>query len=344
MVNMPTFSMVKLSERPEFTSASLTLIEESFDYHSPESYANDFFPLMREENSHHRYLLLKDNKELVGHIAVKQKNIFHHHFQSDVIFIGGIAVKESERGQGHFNTLLEHVKETYHKNVSLMVLWSDKNEMYAKHGFELCIGQIQVTGETPLSGWEKTKYKELSFEEKKRIKHLYYLTAEDHLFTVKRDEEAWKETEAINGTDLYLKRSKEKIVAYFFQSKGKDLPNICHEFGVEEEKYIKDMVQTTPFTFWLPEKYLTLFPEAQVQYGSLVRIASHSLFKELIHYWSDGEIAIEKILKDQVYFIFNQESFNLGHQEFLSSLFGPYPLKEFQHFNKNFFISGLDSI
>ncbi|MFZ4713082.1 MAG: GNAT family N-acetyltransferase [Bacteriovoracaceae bacterium] len=341
---MNDLKIVKLSEFPAFTNESLQLIEHSFQYQAPFRYEEDFFPLVQNENSSHRYLLLKNEKELIGHIGVKEKILTHHHFDFKVIFLGGIAIKESERGNGHFSLLLSDVIKRYQDQVPFIFLWSDKQAMYEKHGFELCIGQIQVDGSGNNQDLECSPYINLHWEDKKRIRELYSKTLEETCFSVKRGKNEWQEIENMKSANFYLKRVKERVVAYFVQDKGRDLNNIAHEFGFEEEKYLKEIVASSSATFWLPEKYLSLWPEAQVQYGSLVKIASPDLFHNFVSVWSDGEINTLKVEDKKVKFLFQDEIFTLGHQEFLASLFGPYPLKEFQNFNKNLFISGLDSI
>ena len=341
---MEDLKIAKIEDFPHFETDALALIEESFQYSSPFHYSIDFFPLVKKENSPHRYILIKNEVEVIGHIGVKEKILSHHQFDFKVIFLGGIAIKDSERGKGYFNLLIKEVIKNYHSDVAMMFLWSDKPELYQKLGFELCIGQIQVNGNTDKELLERRLFKDLNWEDKKRIRDIYNKTLQEDCFSIKRNKEEWNEIEQITSAHFYLLRNKERIVSYFVKDKGKDLNNIAHEIGYEEEKYLKEMINSSAATFWLPEKFLQLWPESPIQYGAMVKISEPNLFHDLISVWSDGEINTLSIKENIVKFLFNDEIFTLSSQEFLASVFGPYPLKEFQPFNKNLYISGLDSI
>lgn len=251
--------IINLGDAPEYELKAMRLIETCFHYESPHSYAVDFFPLIKSANAAHRFLLLNPALELIGHIGVKPKILTHLHFEFQVIFIGGIAVAAEARGKGHFSTLMEHVKTHYGPKVPLMFLWSDKPTIYEKHGFVLCLGQIQVEGKGQNFDLEKSKYRDLNWEDKKRVRELYKKTLEENCFSVKREKEDWQDIESITSADFYLKRNKDRVVAYYVQNKGKDLSGVVHEFGFEEEKYLKEMINMSSATFWLPEKYLALF-------------------------------------------------------------------------------------
>ena len=341
---MEGLKIAKLEDFLHFEANALALIEESFQYSSPFHYSIDFFPLVKKENSSHRYILIKNETEVIGHIGVKEKILSHHQFDFKVIFLGGIAIKDSERGKGYFSLLMNEVIKTYYSDVAMMFLWSDKPDLYQKFGFELCIGQIQVSGTAEKELLERKYFKDLDWEDKKRIRDIYNKTLQEDCFSIKRNKEEWNEIEQITSAQFHLLRNKERIVAYFVKDKGKDLNNIAHEIGYEEEKYLKEMINSSAATFWLPEKFLQLWPEAPIQYGAMVKISQPDLFHDFISVWSDGEINTLNVKENIVKFLFNDEIFSLSSQEFLASVFGPYPLREFQPFNKNLYISGLDSI
>jgi predicted GNAT family N-acyltransferase len=341
MINL---TIKTLKDRPEFRQESLALIEKSFGYEKDQSYSVDFYSLIRKENDENRFLLLKEEK-LIGHIGVKKKIFHFHNFESTFIFIGGIAIAESERGKGYFQKLMDHVLNHYKNDCALFMLWSDKSSLYEKFGFHLSIGQMQLNpSELELKEFRKIKYKQCNYEEKVQIQELYNSFIETQFFCPKRTEYSWKEIEDITSSDLYIKKYKEKIICYAFVGKGKDLANTCHEIAFAEEKMMKDYILNPLFQTWLPEIYSQQSPNSQLQYGSLVKINKNKLFRDLIDFWSDGEIIINSMTSEKIYFNFMNESFELSHQEFLTSLFGPYPFKEFQHFHKSILIPGLDSI
>lgn len=340
---MTNLTITTLKKNPELLKDTLNLIEKSFQYGEASTFATDFYSLINKENHHHCYLLLKDGN-LIGHIGLKKKIFIHESYESPIAFLGGISILESERGYGYFQYLMNEILKLHHQDFSMFMLWSDKAELYEKFGFHLSIGQIAVTGLGNRHQLHKTKYHSLNHDEKEQIKSLYKESILKQYFSIKRDENDWEEVEYITSTDLFIKKDGKKIIAYCFKNKGKDLTGIAHELAVAEEKDLKDFIQSTDLTFWLPEKHIEHFPEAQMLFGSLVKIGGSDLFRDFIEHWSEGEIQITRITKEDVAFLFEDAVFTLTHKEFLCALFGPYPLKEFTEFNKFLFISGLDSI
>lgn len=340
---MTNLSIFSLKDRPQFRQDALTLIEESFNYEKDQSYAIDFYSLTNKDNDEHRYLLIENDK-LIGHIGVKKKYFEYQNFSTPFIFIGGIAVKQSERGKGYLKILINHVFKKYKEECSLYMLWSENPSLYERYNFHLSVGQIQIENSIQENDWKKTKLAQCTHDEKRQIQELYSNKIATQFICPLRTEESWKELEKIISTDLYIKRSKDKIVAYAFVGKGKDMKDICHEISFEEDKQLRDYVNSPSFKTWLPENYAQYNSKAQYQYGAIVKIANNKLFKDFIEFFSDAEISINMIDDEKVSFSFHEEEFDLNHADFLTSLFGPYPFKEFQHFQKAIFIPGLDSI
>lgn len=340
---MTNLTITTLQKNPELLQQTLNLIEKSFQYGASSTFATDFYSLINKNNHHHCYLLLKDGK-LIGHIGLKKKIFIHESYETPIAFLGGISILESERGKGFFQYMMSEILKLHHQEFSMFMLWSDKAELYEKFGFHLSIGQIAVTGKGDRKHFIKTKYHSLNNDEKEQIQNLYNESILKNYFSIKREKSDWEEIEHITSTDLFLKKDGKKILAYCFKNKGKDLTGISHELAVATDKDLKDFIESTDFTFWLSEKHIEQFPEAQMLFGALVKIGGSDLFRDFIEHWSEGEIQITRITKDDVAFLFEDAVFTLTHKEFLCALFGPYPLKEFSEFNKFLFISGLDSI
>lgn len=340
---MTNLTITTLKLNPEYLKDTLDLIEQSFQYGETSTFSTDFYSLINPENHHHCYLLLKD-KKLIGHIGLKKKIFVHESYEAPIAFIGGISILESERGNGYFQHLMKEVLNVHLQEFSMFMLWSDKAELYEKYGFHLSIGQISITGKGDRKQLIKTKYHSLNEDEKLQVHSLYKESILKNYFSIRRDPKDWEEIDHITSTDLFLKKDGKKITAYCFKNKGKDLTGIAHELAVAEDKDLKDFIESTDLTFWLPEKHIDLFPDAQMLFASLVKIGDADLFRDFIEHWSEGEIQITRITKDDVAFLFEDAVFTLTHKEFLCALFGPYPLKEFTEFNKFIFISGLDSI
>lgn len=333
-----------LKDRPSFEQQTVKLIEQSFGYQENFHFHHDFFSLINSQNHHHNFILLKDNL-LIGHIGIKEKHFSTTDFSLKVAFIGGIAIDKQYRGIGYFKYFFESILKKIEKEYPLFFLWSDKPSLYEKFGFYLSIGQIEVKGLGKNSNLTKTKYRNLSNEDKDRIKHLYKYFLEKKFLTITRGNLEWLEIEQIVSADLFIKRNNEgEIIAYCFQNKGKDLQGITYELGLLDEKHLVEFINDTNFTFWLSEKYHPQFLDATVQYGALLKIGNTHLFSEFVENFSDGNIHLTKIDENKITFLFEDTIFHLTPKEFLTSMLGPYPVKEFMDFNKFFFISGIDSV
>ena len=91
---MTNLTITTLEKNPEFLKQALALIEKSFEYGVSSTFATDFFSLINPKNHHHCYLLLRDEK-LIGHIGLKSKIFIHQHYETQIAFLGGIAIAEN---------------------------------------------------------------------------------------------------------------------------------------------------------------------------------------------------------------------------------------------------------
>jgi predicted N-acetyltransferase YhbS len=207
----------------------IDLIEKSFHYPVNFSFKNDFSPLF----SHHfnaKSFTLYDDKTLVAHIGLNQRELLLKEEKLQVIFLGGIAVHENYRGMGLFNNLIKHVLSIVQKECALLFLWSGDNVLYEKYGF-IQTGQVHQWGALSFKPGENCVSKNLSAltpREVEEIKNLYEQSWNNRII---RTSQQWSELLKMKDVCVHLDYLSNKLQSYAFEGKGFDLQNIVHEFG-----------------------------------------------------------------------------------------------------------------
>ena len=87
-----------------------------------------------------------------------------------------------------------------------------------------------------------------------------------------------------------------------------------------------------------------ILPSENIQYQFFLSPGDPKLFRDFIYDFTGGLINILKlnIMKQEIFFEFNEETLALNTDEFLRGLFGPGAFEEIEA--PSLFISGLDSI
>ncbi len=337
-----TFVFSTLQRKPELKNKTLKLIEESFKYEKHFDFSVDFAPLVSDENSNHCHIVfIQETQEVVAHIGFLRRDLLVQKSSFPVGLLGGICVSEKYQGHGLFKKLFSKILSFYQDSVSMFMLWSDKVQLYEKHGFHLCIEQKELGKEEnkPLEGFEKTKYYLLEIVEKVQVKKLY----RDHILSqcssFQRTEKDWRALENITSSDLYIKREEGRIVGYFFMNKGQDLQGIIHEIAIEDGH---DEI-TGHGTAWLSPAHKHN-KDSQLHYASLVKIANVEIFRKMIYDYSNEEVIINSIQNNEVSFYFKKQKYSFPIDRFLTGIWGPNSFEEFQFKAKPLYISGLDSI
>lgn len=322
-----------LAESPVYYKDTIKLIESAFDYSSNNSFDIDFYPLMCEKNQKNCHLIIKDNK-VVAHIGVLEKEITLNNKSYPLAMYGGIAVHKNFRGQGLFKDLFNLVLKKY-EHSSLHLLWSDQLEMYAKFGFVPAIEQIEFNESlNDAEIFTPTKLSLLSDEE---IHSLYSIYKSSSELRVSRTLEDWEELKKITSTDLYIKKVNEKIVNYFFINKGEDLNGVIFEVG--DFRDIKE-INNYGIT-WSPYDFEQ--EDIDKLFAAVLKIGNNKNFISFITNYTQEHIKIINIESDSVKFTFEENNFELSHQDFLTGVFGPNRFEELSGL-KPLYISGLDSI
>lgn len=331
----------RLSEKPSYFEATLKLIEDSFHYQKPHSFKIDFAPLVDESNHHNCFILLDENDTVVAHIGVKDRFIKINGHQFPITLIGGIAVNEARRGEGIFQTLFQDVLAEKRSDTSLFLLWSDLEKLYNKFGFHLCGTQLEVFHTLIDSPFIKTTFADLLPDEQKQIQKLYEESFAKTYLTLERDEKEWELIAKTTSADLYLQKQNGRIESYYFQNKGQDLPGIIYEYGTKNEitTYLKEI--SAYGKLWTGSDIL---PTENSQFQFFMAPGDQRLFADLVYLYTNKEFALRNInlMKQEVFFDFNEETLSLDLSEFLRGVFGPGTFEELKV--PALFISGLDSI
>lgn len=331
-------AITTLKAAPHLVNATIALIEKSFHYQKPNCFAVDFAPLMNEKNHHNCFVIIDENENVLAHVGVSERTILG----IPIAMLGGIAVDEKHRGEGHFQELFQDVLAEKRSEVALFMLWSDQEKLYSKHGFYLCGLQVAIEKDGTNKTFTKTKLSSLSADQLKQIQILYKNSFSNLYTTVERTESNWQEIALVTSSDLFIKEKSGKIIEYFLMNKGQDLTDIIYEYGTEGDikVFLKDI--SSYGTVWLGSN---LLDSGEEQYQFFIAPADTKLFSKFISLYTKEQILIRDInsMKQEVYFYFNDELLSLVTEEFLHGVIGPETFEELGEL-KPVFISGLDSI
>ena len=330
-----------LSEKPSCFEATVKLIEKAFHYKKPNSFEIDFAPLIDKSNHKNCFIMLDENENVLAHIGAKDQFLTLGNKQFPVTMLGGIAVDEARRGEGHFQTLLQDVLAEKRSDTTLFLLWSDMEKLYNKFGFHLCGNQFEYSLERKETHFIKTKYKDLSELEQKEIQTLYKESFAKTYLTLNRKEEDWKLIEKITSADLFIKKRNGRISHYYFMNKGQDLPEIIYEYGTKEDMSAFIQEIGAYGKVWMGKP---IVETESLQYQFFMTPGDLRLFTEFTLAFTDNKVSIRNInpMKQEVYFDYNEELLGLDLEEFLRGLFGPGSFEEIEM--PAIFLSGLDSI
>lgn len=339
-----------LLESPEYLDKTLELIEEAFNYTENNKFFSDFYPLMEPENHKHNHILLNEDGVVLGHIGVKIRSIVFGNSSLDCALIGGIAVNPKFRGKGFFKKLMNEVLALYSNEVGLFILWSNQFDLYEKFKFYKAGAQIQTGLKDQLSPYlnglfQKTKFKNLNESEFNQIIEIYENVICHNYLSFKRTKSDWDSLKNIDSIDLYILETNEgKILSYFCQNKGHDLPFIIHELGYLPfyKKEIFNLLKEQKL--WLPEIELKNVSYQHMSYLGLFRIGNQIKLNSFLKELSENKLAINSIQDKKVSISFNKETYSLELPDFLTSFLGPNPIPEFKPFCRPLYLSGADSI
>jgi predicted N-acetyltransferase YhbS len=334
--------IISLKDNSSYLEKTIQLIEKSFHYSPNHSFAIDFAPLMSEENHHNCFIMVDENQNVLAHVGAKDKQIEINNKKFNITMLGGIAVDEKYRGQGMFHELFQDVLAEKKSDSSFFLLWSDQEKLYSKYGFILCGHQFENISQSYSDQFTQTTLAQLSEVEFQEIIDLYEKSFKKIHLTVDRSQHDWEILKKITSSDLYIKKSDNKITDYFFKGKGQDLGGIIFEYGSTSD--IKNLINlgADGSKIWTGFK---LVENSIEQFQFMLAPGDLKKFSDFIHEYSGNKINVRQInqMKQEIYFDFNNETLALNLDEFMHGVFGPQSFEEIDEI-KPIFISGLDSI
>jgi predicted N-acetyltransferase YhbS len=330
-----------LSEKPSLFKDTLKLIEKSFQYKAPNSFQIDFAPLLDVSNHKNCFIMVDENENVIAHVGAKEHFLRLNDVKYSIVLLGGIAVDESRRGEGHFQTLFQDVLAEKRSDTTFFLLWSDQEKLYNKFGFHLCGTQIEIEKEKKISPFLKTTYSNLNEKNKLNIKELYNTSFAKTYLTIERNDSDWKLIEQMTSADLFVRRENDIIQDYYFMNKGQDLPGVIYEYGSRKDITLLVEEISSYGKVWLGRD-LVLSENLQFQF--FMAPGDLRLFTDFVLNLTSEKFKIRNInsMKQEVFFDFNDETLSLELPEFLRGIFGPGIFEEIEV--KPFFLSGLDSI
>lgn len=330
-----------LKERPDLLDSTLSLIEKSFQYQRPNSFRTDFAPLIDNSNHDNCFILLDENGKVLAHVGAKDRILKLNGKSFTITLLGGIAVDESRRGEGIFQTLFQDVLAEKRSDTAFFLLWSDLEKLYNKFGFHLCGTQFEMTGSKTTSPYIKTTYSALNQDEQKQIQNLYQDSFAANYLTLVRDQNEWEMIAKVTSAELYLQKHNGRIESYYFQNKGQDLPEVIYEYGSKKSwpDFLKEI--SGYGKLWLGKEFI---PIENQQFQFFMSPGDLRLFSDFILELTNKQFSIRNInlMKQEVFFDFNEETLSLELPDFLRGVFGPGTFEELEL--KTLFLSGLDSI
>lgn len=335
--------IINLKQNPKLLDPTLKLIEKSFHYKSPHAFATDFAPLVDESNHHNCFVLESEEGKVIAHIGVREVNLHINGHDYPFAMLGGIAVDESERGQGHFQTLLTDVLAEKRDEVAFFILWSDQEKLYRKFGFHLCGSQFEYDQvPSKKDTFQQTKYHLLSNSQQNEIQILYQQSYEKQFLTLARNKSDWEILSKVSSADLFIKEEQGQISDYFFRGKGQDLENIIYEYG---SKTSLDNVFNQARAYGKVWSATPIEETENSQYQFFLAPGDHRILSLMVKAYTRDQIELRAInlIKNEAFFDFNQETLSLSIEEFIQGIFGPGAFEELGEL-KPIFISGLDSI
>lgn len=317
-----------LAATPELYKDYIKVIESSFHYQDSNHFDVDFYPLMKEANWHNCYCIV-DQNQVVATIACLPREIIIHQKKFQILLIGGISVKEQNRGQGLFSKLFNLVLSLY-KNATFHLLWSDKLDLYKKYSFHPCF---------QIYHYKASKSSDSSFKVISNTNLIKDIDQNLDEIRLKRDESYWNDISKITSTNLFIKETNGIIKNYFFKDKGQDLKGTIHEYGHIDSQELASMLCHADV--WTPHLFEGF--ENRLIYGALLRVGNKELFSNFIESYTNNLIDVKNITEKNVTFIFNHQEHKIFQQDFLTGILGPNRFQELEKI-KPIFITGLDSI
>ncbi|MCF8058232.1 MAG: GNAT family N-acetyltransferase [Bacteriovoracaceae bacterium] len=313
-----------LAEMPERLNECVTLIEKSFGYGEADSFIDDFSLLIDERNYQHCYFLIEED-EVVATLFTLPRTLTFKSLKVEVLFLGGISVKDENRGAGLFRTLLETIL-LLNPQYAFYLLWSDLAQLYEKFNFY----EFGLIEEVDLTANEKQKLIKFNPENLKTLIEGHQMLGQSFMIPL-RDEHDWHIL--LQSKSIKIFEDEKKNI--YLINKGMDLKNICHEYHPEEAPPVNG------YNNWRIGPHST---DASLRYMGFLRLGNLEKLNEFIMQTSEGRLGISAYENRIIEVIFDGEKYELGERDFIQGLWGPGQVEEWKDLVPKILIPGFDSI
>ena len=320
-------NVLTLNDKPEKLQECLELITQAFNYPPDHSYKDDFALLVEEANHSNCYFIEQD-QEVVATLFTLPRVLTYKELEIPVLFMGGISVKDANRGGGLFRSLLETVT-LLNSNNALYLLWSDLSSLYEKFSFHE-FGLVQeLVSSQDLSTLEKLGPANKSI--KSQLQKMY-LELSDSSLMPKRSDKDWDLLLTSPSID-FLQDSSGSV---YFIGKGHDLQGICHEHYLFDKS---DQPQVPKLWNYNPSESAT-----NLRYMGFLRLGNLEVLNALIEKTSKGRLKIIEREENLIKVLFDGEPFELSDKDFIQGLWGPGKITEWLGLVPQINIMGFDSV
>jgi predicted N-acetyltransferase YhbS len=313
-----------LSEKPEKLNECVTLIEKSFEYKEDHSYVEDFSLLFDKKNYQNCYFLEESN-EVVATLFTLPRALNFNNLKVEVLFLGGISVKDENRGAGLFRTLLETIL-LLNPQYSFYLLWSDLAQLYEKFNFY----EFGLIEEVDLTDHKKEALNDFQTENLKVLIEGHQKLSETFLIP-ERHEGDWHTLLKSKSINIFEDDNKN----IYLINKGMDLQNICHEYHPSEAPPVDG------YNNWRIGPHSN---KGTLRYMGFLRLGNLEKLNEFISQTSRGRLSISAYENGLIEVIFDGEKYELGERDFIQGLWGPGRVEEWRDLVPEILIPGFDSI
>jgi predicted N-acetyltransferase YhbS len=315
-----------LDSDPSKFRECIDLIEKSFNYNDDYHFDSDFSLLTNERNYPYCYFIQGEQGDVIATLFTLPRKLTYKGGELDVLFLGGISVKDENRGGGIFKTLLETVI-LMNGDCGLFLLWSDLSNLYEKFSFY----EFGLIEEIESKSESQFELNPISKEERNKVVESYLKLQDNYLLPIRGNED-WNEL----FDSPSIQNHSDKKGNFYFLNKGMDLQGICHE------SHPMNSPDLDGFSSWkVNPQNETNNP---LRYMGFLRLGNLEVINGLITETSGGRLSLldtdDEILKVQ----FDGETYELGHRDFIQGIWGPGQIEEWKGLVPPIVVFGFDSI
>jgi len=315
-----------LESKPEQFDECIKLIEKSFNYEDPFHYDEDFKLLTCPENYSNCFFIENESEDVIATLFTLPRNLLFQEHSLKVLFLGGISVRDQDRGAGIFKSLLETVI-LLNQDCALFFLWSDLSNLYEKFSFYE-FGLIEETAAPNEVPFNVTPFNE---EDKDKVK-IKYINLKDQFLLPERNQSDWNHLFKSSS----IKNHRDEKGNFYFLDKGMDLQGICHESHPINAPHLDN------YSSWIVNP--TAETSNALRYMGFLRLGNLELLNEFIVKTSKGRLSLLEFDSNIIKVEFDNELYEIGQKDFIQGIWGPGQIKEWAGLIPPIIVFGFDSI